>query len=88
MKKLLLLVALLLLGNTAIAQEDKENLYLLFEFMHVDNEQESAYMETENFWEKVHQQRVNNGDCIGWDLWALTPGGENQDMLHTNQLKM
>ena len=78
MKKLLLLIAFLWLGNTAIAQEDLQNLYLLFEFMHVDNDQESAYAETENFWEKVHQARVDNGDCIGWDLWALTPGGENQ----------
>ena len=78
MKKLLLLVAILWLGNTAIAQEGQQTLYLLFEFMHVDNEQEAAYAETEKFWEKVHEQRVANGDCIGWDLWSLRPGGENQ----------
>ncbi|MGB5236316.1 MAG: hypothetical protein WBM43_08470 [Flavobacteriaceae bacterium] len=77
MKKLLLLIAIVWIGNTAIAQE-AETLYLLFEFMHVDNEQESAYGETENFWEKIHEQRIKNGDALGWDLWRITPGGENQ----------
>ena len=86
MKKLLLLIALLLMGNTAVAQEGQQDLYLLFEFMQVDNEQESAYMETENFWEKVHQARVDNGDCVGWDLWALTNGEEQGSQYLTVQL--
>jgi hypothetical protein len=75
MKKLLLLLVILLVGNTAIAQN---KLYLVFEFMKVDNEQESAYMETETFWQKIQEQRTKNGDIIGWDLWSLQPGGENQ----------
>ncbi len=75
MKKLLLVLAIVLLGNTTIAQEKT---YLLFEFMKVDNEQESAYAETEDFWEKIHAQRVKNGDIVGWDLWSLQPGGESQ----------
>ncbi len=77
MKKLLLFVAILWIGNTAIAQE-AQPLYLLFEFMHVDNDQEAAYGETEEFWEKIHEQRVKNGDALGWDLWRILPGGENQ----------
>jgi hypothetical protein len=56
----------------------QEKLFLVFEFMRVDNEQESIYMETEDFWKKVHEQRVKNGDIIGWDLWRLQPGGEDQ----------
>ena len=75
MKKLLTLIVLVLVGYTAEAQED---LYLIFEFMKVDNEQEAAYGETEAFWEKIHEQRVKNGDILGWDLWALNPGGEDQ----------
>lgn len=75
MKKLLMLIAIILLGNTVVAQN---KLYLLFEFMKVDNEQEAAYMETETFWEKIHEQRTKNGDIIGWDLWSLQPGGEDQ----------
>ncbi|MGM1055710.1 MAG: hypothetical protein ACQEWG_07495 [Bacteroidota bacterium] len=75
MKKLLILIALMLVGNNGIAQD---KLYLIFEFMKVDNEQEQAYMETEAFWEKIQEQRVKNGDILGWDLWGLQPGGENQ----------
>jgi len=75
MKKLLILIALILVGNNGFAQD---KLYLIFEFMKVDNEQEQAYSETEAFWEKIQEQRVKNGDILGWDLWSLQPGGENQ----------
>ena len=78
MKKLLLLISFVLIGNFTIAQ-DNDPLFLLFEFMRVDNSQESAYAETEEFWEKIHVQRVKNGDCIGWDLWSLQPSGEDQE---------
>lgn len=75
MKNLIILIVFMLVGNTGIAQD---KLYLIFEFMKVDNEQEQAYMETEAFWEKIHLQRVKNGDILGWDLWRLQPGGEDQ----------
>ena len=65
----------LLLCQASIAQE---KLYLTFEFMRVDGEQQTDYMETENFWEKIHQQAAINGDIQGWDLWSLQPGGEDQ----------
>ena len=57
----------------------QDQTYLLFEFMRVDNEQEASYAETEDFWEKIHQQRAENGDILGWDLWSLQPGGEDQN---------
>jgi len=76
MKKVILIAVLMLFGVMANAQE---KLYLVFEFMKVDNEQESAYAETEEFWQKIQEQRVKAGDIIGWDLWALSPGGEMQD---------
>ena len=75
MKKIVLIVALMLFGVVTNAQE---KLYLIFEFMKVDNEQEAAYSEIETFWEKIHAQRAKAGDIIGWDLWALSPGGEHQ----------
>jgi len=68
-------MAIALLSSNVIAQD---KLYLVFEFMKVDNEQEAAYAETEAFWEKIHAQRVRSGDIIGWDLWFLGPGGEDQ----------
>lgn len=75
MKKLLILIVLMLLSNPGIAQD---KLFLIFEFMKVDNEQEQSYMETEAIWEKIQEQRVKNGDILGWDLWSLQPGGEDQ----------
>lgn len=75
MRKVIVLFALMLMGNWAMAQE---KLYLTFEFMKVDNEQETAYTETESFWEKIQQQRVKSGDIAGWDLWSISPGGEMQ----------
>ncbi|MBC31880.1 MAG: hypothetical protein CMH48_13685 [Muricauda sp.] len=75
MKRLLIIIVIMLLGSEVKAQE---KLYLVFEFMKVDNEQEAAYAETEAFWEKIQQQRVKSGDITGWDLWSLSPGGEMQ----------
>lgn len=75
MKKTLLILAFTLYMVNVNAQE---KLFLVFEFMQVDNNQEEAYWETEDFWQKIHQERVKNGDIIGWDLWSLQPGGEKQ----------
>ena len=76
MKKLITLLLFTLFITQLATAQDK--LYLLFEFMTVDNEQEAAYAETEAFWEKIHAERAKNGDILGWDLWSLQPGGEIQ----------
>jgi len=75
MKKVLFLFVAVLFSTVTIAQD---KLFLVFEMMEVDNNQESAYSDTEDFWEKIHQQRANNDEIIGWDLWQLLPGGEDQ----------
>ncbi len=75
MKKVLFLFVAVLMSTITTAQD---KLFLVFEMMEVDNSQEAAYQDTEDFWEKIHQQRANNGDIIGWDLWQLYPGGEDQ----------
>ncbi|MDC6387409.1 hypothetical protein PP182_01855 [Maribacter sp. PR1] len=91
MKKVMLIVVLMLFCGMANAQE---KLYLVFEFMKVDNEQETAYSEVEEFWQKIQEQRVKGGDILGWDLWALSPGGEMQDFqyvtvsLYSDPVKM
>ena len=91
MKKLLIICAVILFCSSSIAQD---KLYLTFEFMKVENHQENSYWDTENFWEKIHQQRVLNKDIVGWDLWVLKPGGEDQGFqfltvtLYDNYVKM
>ena len=61
MKKSVLLVAIVFLLNNVFSQGNK---YLVFEFMKVANDQELSYMETEDFWEKIHTQRIKNGNII------------------------
>ena len=76
MKKLSLIL-LVFFCQASFAQDN--DTYLLFELMKVDNEQEMSYNETENFWEKIHEQQVAAGEYVGWDLWSLQPGGEDQN---------
>lgn len=75
MRRILYLILMLMLHNLSFSQQET---FLTFEFMKVDNSQETFYNETESFWEKIHEQRVASGDIVGWDLWALLPGGEDQ----------
>lgn len=75
MKKLLLLVMTCVF---ALNIQSQEKLYLVFEFMKVDNTQENLYGQVEALWERVHEQRVKDGNIMGWDLWSLKPGGEDQ----------
>lgn len=76
MKRIILFVAFILFGNNAISQTQT---YLLFEFMKVAPEQESAYLETENFWEKVHDQRIKSGEIMSWELWRMDLRGVYPD---------
>ncbi len=75
MKRAILIVCAVVLSWSALAQEP---LYLTFELMKVDEGMGSDYWATETFWEKLHQQRIKNGEIIGWDLWALSPSGTSQ----------
>ncbi|MCB7479809.1 hypothetical protein [Christiangramia sediminis] len=54
MKRSICLLLILLIGSFSYAQNET---YLIFEFMKVDNDQEQFYYETEEFWEKIHQER-------------------------------
>ena len=75
MKKFVVIILFAFLSLPLLAQND---LYIVMELMHVDNTQESSYAQTEQFWKKIHAQRVADGSIMGWDLWSLLPGGEDQ----------
>ena len=91
MKKLLLIFLAALFSLSALSQDPS---YLIFELMKVEEGMGDDYWETESFWEKLHEQRVKNGDIIGWDLWALRPSGTGQGhqymtvTLYNNPVKM
>ena len=71
MKNLLTVVVAVWMTSVSFAQETPEKLYLIFEFMHVNDEHWGDYMEVEEFWIKVHKERISAGKIIGWDLWSL-----------------
>ncbi|WP_321344960.1 hypothetical protein [uncultured Draconibacterium sp.] len=79
MKKSFLLVVLMLLSTaTLFAQQENDQLYILMEFMSVSDEMDGDYQQVEEFWTKIHQQRIAENDIIGWDLWAMMPNGTEQ----------
>ena len=78
MKKLITLLLVVFITTRVEAQENPKQLYLLFEFMQVNDEQESDYWEVEEFWSGIHKQRVADKTILSWDMWSLTPGGVEQ----------
>ncbi len=74
MLKKLFTIGFMLAGLQAYCQKE----YLSFEFMKVQDKNITAYMAYEDFWSKIHQEAIKEGACIGWDLWALQPGGQDQ----------
>ncbi len=82
MKKVLLFSLLGVVSLQAQQSADQalltEKLFLVFDFMDVKAAQLTDYLEVEDFWKGIHQQRVKRGDIIGWDLWSITPGGQKQ----------
>ena len=79
MKKTIFLFALMLLGIAHLfAQEENDQLYILLEFMSVSDEMDGDYQQVEEFWTKIHQQRIADNNIVGWDLWAMMPNGTQQ----------
>lgn len=78
MKQLIFLLLSLFYSFNLFSQDADDKLYLQFDFMHVEDDSWDAYMETEDFWSGIHQARIKDGKMMGWDLWAVTPGGQKQ----------
>lgn len=74
-----MVLGLVLLTTVSIkAQEKPSELYLLFEFMQVNDEHGSDYWQSEEFWSGIHKQRIADKTILGWDLWSLSPYGTKQ----------
>lgn len=76
MRKLLTLAAAMFLSGSLYAEGAE--LFLVFDFMKVEEGKYDAYLETEEFWSGIHKQRVLADEMVGWDLWALQPAGSEQ----------
>ncbi len=78
MKKLFTFAIISLLTVSVVAQDSPKKLYLLFEFMQVNDEHGSDYLKVEDFWSGIHKQRIADKQITGWDLWSLMPSGTEQ----------
>jgi len=78
MKRLFVLIVVIVLSVGVRAQEKTSQMYLLFEFMLVNDENGSDYWNVEEFWSGIHKQRVADKSIVGWDLWSLSPAGTKQ----------
>lgn len=76
MRRILLLSAILMAGTAVSAQEGTT--YLLMEMMEIKDGMGQQYLEVEEFWSGIHQQRAEAGDILGWDLWSMEPSGTEQ----------
>jgi len=65
MKKLITLALVIFMTIHINAQENPKQLYLLFEFMQVNDEHESDYWQVEEFWSGIHKQRVADKSILG-----------------------
>lgn len=63
-------------GIAVSAQEGTT--YLLMEMMEIKDGMGQQYLEVEEFWSGIHQQRVEAGEIRGWDLWTMEPSGTEQ----------
>jgi hypothetical protein len=78
MKKILIVCLVILMAFSTKAQDKPKPLYLLFEFMQLNEEHGNDYWSVEEFWSGIHKQRVADKSILGWDLWSLSPSGTMQ----------
>ncbi len=74
MKSVLKVLTFLLLAAlpiTLLAQ----NTTLVIEYMKVTRESEGTCLEVEKAWTKIHEKRVEEGLCMGWQLWENSYAG-------------
>ena len=66
MRKALLFIAIVFFANLSFAQQ------YVFENTYVKAHDINAYDQyIENVFSKVHQQRIDQGLIVGWDVWKV-----------------
>ncbi len=73
----LLLAVLPFFGN---AQEQNPTVYAVVEYMKVKQGDEQSYVDVErNYWKKIHQERVNQGEIVRWILYEVRFAGSGDE---------
>ncbi len=73
----ILLAAVPILGS---AQNQASPVFAVVEYMKVKQGDEQKYIDLErNYWKKIHQQRVSNGEITRWVLYEVRFAGSNDE---------
>jgi hypothetical protein len=65
----LLLASISLTGRS---QDQNPSVFAVVEYMKVKQGDEQKYIDLErNYWKKIHQERVNNGEIVRWVLYEV-----------------
>lgn len=73
----LLLAALPMIGS---AQNQASPVFAVVEYMKVKQGDEQKYIDLErDYWKKIHQQRIKNGEIVRWVLYEVRFAGSNDE---------
>ncbi len=65
---------------TGISQEQNPTVYAVVEYMKVKQGDDQKYVDIEqNYWKKIHQERVNQGEIVRWMLYEVRFAGSNDE---------
>jgi hypothetical protein len=63
-----------------IAQDQAKPVFALLDFMKVKQGDEQKYIDLErNYWKKIHQERVKQGEIVRWVLYEVLYQGANDE---------
>lgn len=66
--------------NHIVFAQVTEPVYMLVEYMKISSGQEAQYLELEQAWKKLHQERVASGTITGWNLYNVRfPEGTDRE---------
>jgi len=73
-------IIMILISSPAAYSQAIPSLFVVVDFMKVDPQNQTKYLEVEQeIWKPMHQERINQGIIAGWFLYAVEFSGEGDD---------
>ncbi len=78
LKTMLLIVALVLFSTSAQGQ-DEQKTFVVCTYMKVKPGMGQDYIKMEKAWKKIHYNRIDKGEILGWGLYTVPNAGTSND---------
>ena len=76
---LMMIVVAVMTTLTSLAQ-DNSGLFAVVDLMKVNQGDDEKYVNVEeNYWKPIHQERIKNGDIVGWQLYKVRYTGTDDE---------